>query len=116
MLMFQFLPAQLGSITDAAAALKAQTTQAMRDGLLDSGKMLGEDVPLSCRCRFTWPSSNAGCAVKSARCFMATPPPSIRELNTFLGATVEDFAHVAAVTPTPGLGVDLFIIFAANCV
>jgi hypothetical protein len=26
-------------------------------------------------------------------------------LNTFLGAPVEDFTHVAAVTPSPGLGV-----------
>ena len=26
-------------------------------------------------------------------------------LTTFFGVTVEDFAHVAAVTPSPGLGV-----------
>jgi hypothetical protein len=103
MLMFQFLPEQLGSITDAAAALKAQTTQAMRTSLLDSGRLLGEMfrfLPLPVYMAIL----KQGLRGEICSLFYGDTAAVNPQLNTFLGANVTEFTHVAAVTPTPGLG------------
>ena len=104
MLMFQLLPKHLGSTAEAVAELKAQTTQAMRDGLLESGRLLSEMfrfLPLPVYMAIL----KQGLRGEICSLFYGDPAAVNPQLNTFLGATVDDFAHIAAITPSPGLGV-----------
>jgi len=107
MLMFQFLPEQVDCIAHAVAALKTQTGQAMRAGLLDSGLTLGEMfrfLPLSIYVAVL----KHGLRGEICSMFYGDTSAVHPQLTSFLGAPVEDFAHVAAVTPSPGLGVIFF--------
>ncbi len=104
MLMFQFLPDQADSLAGAVGALKTQTCQAMRSDLLDSGRTLGElfrFLPLSIYVAVL----KHGLRGEICSLFYGDTSAVNPQLTTFLGAPVEDFAHVAAVTPSPGLGV-----------
>jgi hypothetical protein len=104
MLMLQFLPAQLDSAAAAVAALKEQTAQAMRDGLVESGLILSElfrflPVPIYMAVL------KQGLRGEICSLFYGDTAAVTPRLNEFLGAPVVDFAHAAAVTPSPGLGV-----------
>jgi hypothetical protein len=104
MLMFQFLPEHLDSIAHAAAALKAQSLHAIRAGLLESGRLLSElsrFLPLPIYMAIL----KRGLRGEICSLFYGDTAAVTQRLTTFLGARVEDFAHVAAVTPSPGLGV-----------
>jgi hypothetical protein len=104
MLMLQFLPEHLGSVADAVAILKTQTEQAMRAGLLESGRMLSElfrFLPLPIYMAVL----KQGLRGEICSLFYGDTANVNPLLNTFLGASIDDFAHVAAVTPSPGLGV-----------
>jgi hypothetical protein len=104
MLMHQFLPEHLDSIDHAVAALKSQTEQAMRAGLLESGRALSElfrFLPLSIYVAFI----KQGLRGEICSLFYGDTAAVSPLLTHFLGAKVEDFTHVAAVTPSPGLGV-----------
>jgi hypothetical protein len=104
MLMFQFLPEQLDSVAGAVAALKAQTTQAMRIGLIESGCMLSgmfRFLPLPLYMRIL----KRGMGGEICSLFFGDTATVNPGLENFLGVPVVDFAHVAAVTPSPGLGV-----------
>ena len=79
----------------------------MRTGLLDSGIMLGEMfrfLPLSIYVAVL----KHGLSGEICSMFYGDTSAVHPELTSFLGAPVEDFAHVAAVTPSPGLGVIFF--------
>lgn len=109
MLMLQFLPDQLASVADAVTSLKTQTAQALRAGLLDSGIVLGEMfrfLPLPVYMAIL----KQGLRGEICSLFYGDTAAVTPHLTHFLGATVEDFAHAAPVTPAPGIGV-LFYSF-----
>jgi hypothetical protein len=104
MLMLQFLPEHLDSTDKAVAALKSQTEQGMRSGLLESGVMLSELFRFLPR-RVYMSVLKQGLKGEICSMFYGDTAAVNPNLYNFLGVPVEDFAHVAAVTPTPGLGV-----------
>jgi hypothetical protein len=104
MLMLQFLPGQLDSVAEAVNSLKTQTAQALRAGLLDSGIVLGEMfrfLPLPIYMAIL----KRGLRGEICSLFYGDTAAVNPHLTSFLGATVEDFAHAAPVTPAPGIGV-----------
>jgi hypothetical protein len=104
LLMFQFLPEQLNSVTSAIASLKAQTMQAMRIGLIESGCMLSgmfRFLPLSLYMGIL----KRGMGGEICSLFLGDTATVNPALTSFLGVPVADFAHIAAVTPSPGVGV-----------
>ncbi|MBE0545159.1 MAG: hypothetical protein IH623_27795 [Verrucomicrobia bacterium] len=104
MLMIQFLPEQLNSVADAAVAVKSQTAQALREGLLDSGRILAElfrFLPLPLYMTLI----KHGLRGEIGSLFFGDTAAVNPRLTSFLGVPVEDFAHVAAVTPSPGVEV-----------
>jgi hypothetical protein len=104
MLMIQFLPEQLDSIYHAVATLKTQTQESMRDGLLESGVMLSElfrFLPIPIYMAIV----KQGLRGEICSLFYGDTASVNPLLTNFLGVEVEDFAHIAAVTPSPGVGV-----------
>ena len=104
MLMVQFLPEHLGSLADAVATLKNQTGHAMRDGLIESGVMLSEMfrfLPLPIYMAIL----KQGLRGEICSLFYGDTASVSPLLTNFLGASIEDLTHVAAVTPSPGVGV-----------
>jgi hypothetical protein len=109
MLMCQFLPDQLGSTADAVATLKSQTGTALRAGLLESGVILAElfrFLPLPVYVAML----KQGLRGEICSLFFGDTAAVTPLLTTFLGAMIEDFAHIGATTPSPGLGV-IFYFF-----
>ncbi|HVU07877.1 MAG TPA: hypothetical protein VHG89_04960 [Verrucomicrobiae bacterium] len=103
MLMIQFFPENLDSLAGAIAHLKTQTVQTMRDGLLESGLILSElfrFLPLPV---FT-AAIKRGLRGEICSLFFGDTAVVNPRLENFMGAAVKDCAHVAAVTPSPGLG------------
>ncbi len=104
MLMVQLFPAQLGSVADAVAAFKPQMEHALRSGLIESGRTLAElfrFLPLPLYVFMV----KQGLRGEIASLFFGDTAAVNPKLTTFLGVPVEDFTHVAAITPSPGLGV-----------
>jgi hypothetical protein len=104
MLMIQFLPEHLDNITEAAAALKSQMSGMMRAGMLDSGVLLADlfrFLPLPVYVA----ALKRGLRGEICSMFYGDTAAVNPLLMNFLGVAVEDFAHVAAVTPSPGIGV-----------
>lgn len=104
MLMLQFLPEHLESVTQAVATLKSQTEKSMRAGLVDSGVLLLETfrfMPHPVFMAFL----KHGLRGEICSLFYGNTAAVSPLVTTFCGATVEDFAHVAAITPSPGIGV-----------
>jgi hypothetical protein len=104
MLMIQFLPEHLDAIEHAVAALKTQTQETMRNGLLDSGVMLSElfrFLPLPIYMAMV----KQGLRGEICSLFYGDTASVNPLLVNFLGVEVEDFAHIGAVTPSPGVGV-----------
>jgi hypothetical protein len=104
MLMIQFLADQLDGLPTIVSALKDQTQQAMRSGLLEQAIMLAEvsrwlPLPL---CLAIMKYSLGG---EIASLFYGDAGAVNQQFTEFLGAPVVDVAHVAPVTPSPGLGV-----------
>lgn len=104
MLMLQFLPGQLDSVAGAVEIGKAQTAQTMRAGLIECGIILGEMFRFLPR-RIYMALVKQGLRGEICSLFYGDTAAVNPRLETFFGVTVEDFAHVAAVTPSPGLGV-----------
>ena len=103
MLMTQFLPAQLTTVTEAVATLKTQTAQALRGGLIESGVLLAElarVLPL----RPYVALIKHGLRGEICSFFFGNTAAVTRLLTTFFGATITDFTHVGATTPSPGIG------------
>ena len=104
MLMVQLFPAQLGSVADAVAAFKLQMEHALRTGLIESGRTLAElfrFLPLPLYVFMV----KQGLRGEIGSLFFGDTAAVNPKLTNFLGVPVEDFTHVAAITPSPGLGV-----------
>src|SRR5262249_38060946 len=104
MLMIQFLPEHLDTIEHAVAALKTQTQEAIRNGLLESGLMLSElfrFLPLPIYMAMV----KQGLRGEICSLFYGDTAAVNPLLTNFSGVEVEDFAHIGAVTPSPGVGV-----------
>jgi hypothetical protein len=104
MLMIQFLPEHLDSIGHAVTALKTQTQEVMRNGLLESAVMLSDlfrFLPLPIYMGIV----KQGLRGEICSVFYGDTASVNPLLTNFLGVEVEDFAHIAAVTPSPGVGV-----------
>jgi hypothetical protein len=109
MLMTQFLPEQLGSTTDAVAALKSQTASLLRAGMIESSETLSgmfRFLPLPVYMAII----KQGLRGEICSLFYGDTAAVNPLLTTFLGATIEDFTHIGATTPSPGLGV-IFYFF-----
>ena len=104
MLMVQLFPAQLGSVADAVAAFKPQMEHALRSGLIESGRTLAElfrFLPLPLYVFMV----KQGLRGEIGSLFFGDTAAVNPKLTNFLGVPVEEFTHVAAITPSPGLGV-----------
>ncbi len=104
MLMLQFLPEQLGSAGQAVATLKAQTEKSMRAGLVDSGVILLETFRFMPQ-RIFMAFLKHGLRGEICSLFYGNTAAVSPLLTHFFGAVIEDFAHIAAITPSPGIGV-----------
>jgi hypothetical protein len=115
MLMLQFLPPQLEAIEPAVAALKTQTSQALRENSLGYGRKLSElfnFLPLPVYMKVL----KHGLKGEVCSLFFGDTAAVNPKLENFLGAPVEQFTHVAAVTPSPGLGVIYYYFRGQLCV
>ncbi len=104
MLMLQFLPEQLGAMEKTVASLKAQTAQALRENAIGYGRKLSElfsFLPLPVYMAVL----KHGLKGEICSLFFGDTAAVNPKLENFLGVSVENFTHVAAVTPAPGLGV-----------
>jgi len=107
MLMLQFLPDQLETVEKTVAALKAQTAQALRDNSLGYGRKLSQMfsfLPLPVYMAVL----KHGLKGEICSLFFGDTAAVNPKLENFLGVPVNNFTHVAAVTPSPGLGVVFF--------
>ncbi|HEV2694472.1 MAG TPA: hypothetical protein VG347_16380 [Verrucomicrobiae bacterium] len=104
MLMLQFLPEQLESVEKAVAALKAQTSQALRENSISYGRKLSElfsFLPLPVYMAVL----KHGLKGEVCSLFFGDTAAVNPKSENFLGVPVNNFTHLAAVTPSPGLGV-----------
>jgi hypothetical protein len=104
MLMIQFLPEHLDTIEHAIATLKTQMQDAMRNGLLESGLILSNlfrFLPLPIYITMV----KQGLRGEICSLFYGDTAAVNPLLTNFFGVEVEDFAHIGAVTPSPGVGV-----------
>lgn len=109
MLMTQFLPEQLDATASAVAILKSQMAAGLRAGLLESGVLLSElfrFLPLPIYMAMV----KQGLRGEICSLFYGDTAAVTPLLTTFFGATIEDFTHIGATTPSPGLGV-IFYFF-----
>jgi len=103
MLMTQFLPEHLDTVANAVATLKAQTAQALRNGLVESALTLG-DLSRHLPMPIYLPMLKHGLRGEICSFFYGDTAAVTPLLTSFLGATIEDFTHVGATTPSPGIG------------
>jgi hypothetical protein len=104
MLMVQFLPADLESAERAVATLKTQAMQGLRENSVSYGRKLSglfSFLPLPIYIRVL----KHGLKGEICSIFFGDTAAVNPKLENFLGVPVENFTHVAAVTPSPGLGV-----------
>lgn len=104
MVLHQFLPAQLGSIEEAVAAVKGGNAACSRGDYLDAGITLAHlfrRLPLALYMRII--KHNLRGEICSL--FFGDTGSVDSALKTFLGVNLRGFAHVPAVTMPPGLGV-----------
>ncbi len=104
MLLLQFLPEHLTDMAKTIAHLKTQTSQAMRDGVVDGGVMFLEMLrvlPLPAHQGFT----KMGLKGEVCSIFYGNTAAVSAVVTKFLGVEIVDFTHIAAVPPSPGMGV-----------
>ena len=104
MMLHQFLPAQLASLEEAVAAVKTRNAQYLRDEHINPGIALAQmfrclPLPLYMRL-IKHPLRGEICSLFFGETAAVDPA-----LKQFLGATIENFIHVPAVTAPPGVGV-----------
>ena len=104
MLMIQFLPGDLESAGKAVATMKAQAMQGLREGSISYGRKLAELFSFLPLPVFMLVLKH-GLKGEICSLFFGDTANVNPKLEEFLGVRVEDFTHVAAVTPSPGLGV-----------
>jgi hypothetical protein len=103
MLMTQLLPAQLDTTAAAVAALKPQIAQSLRAGLLDSGVAIADISRLLPLAPYLFMVKH-GLRGEICSVFYGDVAAVTPLLTTFCGATVRDFTHIGATTPSPGIG------------
>lgn len=104
MMLHQFLPAQLATLAQAVAAVKTQKTEFLRDDQIDAGIALAQlfrRLPMWLYMRMI--KHELGGEICSL--FFGDTGTVDSALQSFLGASIEKFAHVPAVTVPPGVGV-----------
>lgn len=111
MLMVQFLPEQLGTTSSAVGVLKTQLAQALRERRIDAGVAItelsrGMPFPL-----YLYVLKHHGLKGEICSFFYGDTANVTPLLTNFCGATITDFAHVGATTPSPGIGA-IFYYFA----
>lgn len=103
-LLIQLLPTQLGSVADAVASVKGQTSHAMREGIVD-GCVAFIDflrlLPPAAYMKFM----RTGLKGEICSLFYGNTAAVSPLVTTFGGAKVLDFAHLAAVPEKPGIGI-----------
>ncbi len=104
MLMVQFLPAQLVTAATAVTTLKTQLAQALRDRRIEAGVAITElsrglPFPL-----YLYILKQHGLRGEICSFFYGDTAHVSPLLTTFCGATIKDFTHVGATTPSPGIG------------
>lgn len=104
MLMVQFLPEQLDTTAATVATLKPQLAQALRDRRIEAGVAITElsrglPFPL-----YLYILKHHGLRGEICSFFYGDVANVSPLLTTFLGATITDFTHVGATTPSPGIG------------
>jgi len=104
MLMVQFLPEHLNTTAAAVTTLKTQLAQALRDRRIEAGVAITElsrglPFPL-----YLYILKQHGLRGEICSFFYGDTANVSPLLTTFLGATIKDFTHVGATTPSPGIG------------
>lgn len=112
MLMTQFLPENSATVEQAAALLKGEMQQALRSDLLESGRVLSELFRFLPRSLYM-AVLKKGLGGEICSLFYGDTAAVNPNLTSFLGAPILDFVHVAAITPSPGIGV-IFYYFQGN--
>jgi hypothetical protein len=103
MMLHQFLPAQLATLEEAVAAVKTKNTEYLRDEHINPGITLAQMfrcLPLSLYMRII----KHGMRGEICSLFFGETGGVDPALRDFLGATIEQFIHVPAVTVPPGIG------------
>ena len=104
MMLHQFLPEQLQTMEQAVAVIKTQNADSIRDGQIDSSIALGQmfrGLPLPVYMPLVkHPLRGEICSM-----FFGDTGAVETELTGFLGASLEGFIHVPAVTVPPGIGI-----------
>ena len=104
MLMTQLFPEHVQSVPKAVARLKAQTEQGLRRGLIEGGLALSDlfrFLPLPVFMAIL----KRGMHGEICSLFYGDTAAVSPLLTQFLGTSINTLTHVAAVTPSPGLGV-----------
>ena len=104
MMLHQFLPAQLASLEEAARTVKTRNDEYLRDEHINPGIALAQmfrGLPLALYMRLI----KHGLRGEICSLFFGDTAAVDSALREFLGATVEQFIHVPAVTVPPGIGV-----------
>jgi len=104
MLMVQFLPEQLDTTATAVATLKTQLAQSLRDRRIEAGLAITElsrglPFPL-----YLYILKHHGLRGEICSFFYGDVANVSPLLTTFADATITDFTHVGATTPSPGIG------------
>jgi len=103
-MLHQFLPAQLATLAESVAAVKTQKTDFLRDDQIDAGIALAQlfrRLPMWLYMRMI--KHELGGEICSL--FFGDTAAVDSALKHFLGAAIEKFSHVPAVTLPPGVGV-----------
>jgi len=103
-LLLQLLPGQLESVATAVAALKNQTAHAMREGIVEGCAFFTDFLRVLPRPAYM-AFMRHGLKGEICSLFYGNTAAVSSLVTTFLGATIEDFTHNAAVPERPGLGV-----------
>ena len=104
MILHQFFPAQLGTMEQAIDAVKTGNAACLRGDFMDAGITLGQlfrGLPLPLYMRMIKHELRG----EICSLFFGDAGAVDPELESFLGAGIEGFAHVPAVTVPPGAGV-----------
>lgn len=104
MLMLQLFPEQLETAEQTVAAIKSQAAQSFRENSVSYGRKLSglfSFLPLPVYMAVL----KHGLKGEICSVFFGDTAAVNLRLENFLGVPVNHFTHVAAVTPSPGLGV-----------
>lgn len=103
-LLIQLLPAQLGSVADAVTSIKNQTSHAMREGIVDGCVAFINFLRVLPRPAYMQ-FMRTGLKGEICSLFYGNTAAVSPHVTTFCGAKVLDFAHLAAVPESPGIGI-----------